>query len=68
MCVPCLNKDYYVYIRSVRSKIIHAKQVPICTSHVKPERAEYNCTSRVYLTYRYKWDILNASSPRVQRI
>ena len=51
MCVPCLNRDCYIYIRSVRSKIVYAKQVPICTSYAKPERAEYNYTSRVYPTY-----------------
>jgi len=67
MC-PLLNRDCYIYIRSVRSKIVHAKQVPICTSYAKPERAEYNYTSRVYPTYGWKWDILNASGPRVQRI
>jgi len=51
MC-PLLNKDYYIYIRSVRSKIVYAKQVPIYTSYTKLERAEYNYTSRVYLTYK----------------
>jgi hypothetical protein len=28
-----LNRDYYIHIISVRSKTVHAKQVPICTSY-----------------------------------
>jgi hypothetical protein len=32
MC-PLLNKDYYIHIISVKSKIVRAKQVPICTSY-----------------------------------
>jgi hypothetical protein len=28
-----LNRDCYIYIRSVRRKTVHAKQVPICTSY-----------------------------------
>ena len=41
---------------SIRSRIVHAKQLPICTSNAKLEQAEYNCASRVYPA---KWDILN---------
>jgi hypothetical protein len=33
MC-PLLNKDYYIYIIIVKSKIVYAKQVPIYTSHI----------------------------------
>jgi len=56
MCVSLLNKDCYVYIISVRSRSVHAKQLPIRTSNIKPKRAEHNCASRVYPA---KWDILN---------